>query len=169
MQKLTLILTTLATLLLALALPHAAGAVISFDEARASCIARIRPQVIRCVAHHMIARGGPPRMYIAQCREPAAPHVRACVMRTLRDGGHPLLVGRPLPGPDAICPLGFDGCMHRCHRVGGWGGAAPAQTCGRVCARRCAPGFAARGETLPEATAAPVAQSGMMRDWVGGY
>lgn len=145
MRHLTLILATLATLVLMLAVANDARAYLSIDEARAACIGRIRPQVVACVRHHMAARGGPPRMYIAQCREPVVPHVRACVMRTLRDSGHPLLVGRPLPGPDAICPLGFDGCMQRCHRTGGIGGGPPAQMCGRICTHRCTPGLAARG------------------------
>lgn len=169
MQKLTLILATLATLLLALAHPHAARAHLSIDEAREACLQRIRPQVMRCVGHHMIARGGPPRMYIAQCREPVVQHMRACVFRTLRDSGHPLLVGRPLPGPDAICPLGFDGCMHRCHRVGGWGGASPAHTCSRVCARRCPSGFAGRDAHERETAAEPAVTSVSIREWAQGY
>ena len=137
MRAFTLLLAMLATLAAALALPEPARAYLSIDEARETCITHIRPQVWRCVARQMLARGGPPRMYVPQCREPVQEQMRVCIMSRLRDSGHPLLAGRPLPGPDAICPLGFDGCMNRCWRVGGWGGAGPAHTCGRVCARRC--------------------------------
>jgi hypothetical protein len=149
-------------------LPHAAAALPSIDAARAACIAKVRPQVIRCVANNMIARGGPGWMYVAQCREPARPQVRNCVFRTLRDAGHPLLVGRPLPGPDAICPLGFGGCMNRCHFIGGFGGASPSQTCSRVCARRCAMGLAER-EAPQDATAALADAGGTPRDESEGY
>jgi hypothetical protein len=156
LRKFALLFAALAAAVITL--PHAAAALPSIDAARAACIAKVRPQVIRCVANNMIARGGPGWMYVTQCREPARPIVRTCVLRTLRDAGHPLLVGRPLPAPDAICPLGFGGCMNRCHFVGGWGGASPAQTCSRICARRCAPGFAAR-EDQPEDAEVDVAKA----------
>lgn len=167
LRKILLTIAALTTLASTLSVP--AHAHLSIDEARDACIARIRPQVRACVMHHMMTRGGPPRMYIAGCREPIVPVVRTCVFRTLRDSGHPLLAGRPLPGPDAICPLGFDGCMNRCFRVGGWGGAGPAHTCGRICARRCGPGLVQRELPEPAETAEPAVTQAVIRDWVGGY
>ena len=109
----------------------------SIDEARAACIAKVRPTVVACVRSHMAANGGPPMAYVAQCREPVIPRVRTCIFQTLADAGHPALTNRPLPGVAEICPLGFQGCLNRCHYIGGIGGTTSAKGCGRVCAIRC--------------------------------
>jgi hypothetical protein len=90
--------------LLATTLPLTARAV-SIDEARAACIARVRLSVVACVHDNVLRHGGWPRSYVAQCREPAIPRVRACVFRTLAASGHPALAGRDLSGRmTAICP-----------------------------------------------------------------
>lgn len=135
-RQLTCLLVGLATMLLACGFTRDAQAW-SIDEARAACIAKMRPSVVACVRSHVAARGGPPMAYIAVCLEPVIPLVRTCVFKTLAEAGHPALVNRPLPGIADICPLGFQGCLNRCHYIGGIGSAPPAKGCGRVCAMRC--------------------------------
>ena len=130
------ILLCAAGLFVAAAAPQAAA--LSFDEARASCIAKVRPRVIMCMAKQAIAQGGPLRAYVAECREPVRPIVQQCVFRALAASGHPAFAGRT-PRMGDICPLGFEGCYARCNSGGGFGGALPPMSCARVCGRRCAP------------------------------
>ncbi len=133
----TLAALALAAFVVALTGSRLAGA-LSIDEARAACIAQVRPSVVACVRSHVIAHGGWPRAYLAECREPAIPRVRACVFRTLAANGYPGLASRrALPAVGQICPLGFAGCMSRCFYIGGIGGLQPAKGCGRICAYRC--------------------------------
>jgi hypothetical protein len=170
-------LVLLAASLAALAVSSATRALPSIEDARAAFIARVRPQVIACVRGLALTRGGPPRRYLAGCRDPARPQVRACVFRTLRDAGHPLLVGRPLPGPDAICPLGFEGCMSRCTFVGGFGPAPASKGCGRICSFRCAQARVEAGMPKEPDTrmatrdprATPLPPGVVTGDWPTGY
>lgn len=122
---------------IAFATQHAAA--LSIDEARASCIAKVRPRVLTCMVNHAIAQGGPLRAYVAQCREPVVPIVRQCVFHALAASGHPALAGRRAPRLGDVCPLGFDGCFSRCVSIGGFGSAPPPVSCARACGRRCAP------------------------------